>query len=65
MAVLGGNKVLSVNSSPLDKRTLSRWVDQWTADDVLLEEKGGDSALKDMFVEGSDEELGGDGVEMS
>ena len=40
-------------------------MDQWTADDVLLEEKGDDSALKDMFVEGSDEELGGDGVEMS
>ena len=65
MAVLGGPQVLSVNSLPLDKRTLSRWVDQWTADDVLLEEKGDDSALKDMFVEGSDEELGDDGDEMS
>ena len=40
-------------------------MDHWTADEVLLREKGDDSALKDMVVEGSDDELGGDGDEMS
>ena len=54
------------NSSPLTacrltRWTLSRWVDHWTADEVLLKEKVDDSALKDMVVEGSDEELGDDG----
>ena len=40
-------------------------MDHWTADEVLLKEKGDDSALKDMVVEGWDEELGDDGDEMS
>ena len=65
MAVLGGPQLLSVNSLPLTRWTLSRWVDHWTADEVLLKEKGDDSALNDMVVEGSDEELGDDGDEMS
>ncbi len=62
---LWGPQLLSVDSFRLTRWTLSRWVDHWTADEVLLREKGDDSALKDMVVEGSDDELGGDGDEMS
>ena len=34
-------------------------MDHWTADEVLLREKGDDSALKDMVVEGSGKGVGG------
>ena len=61
----GGHNYSPLTACRLTRWTLSRWVDHWTADEVLLREKGDDFALKDMVVEGSDEELEGDGDEMS